>query len=159
METALGPTRACALLRVLQASSSLEAPGDDDLLEFRHLSLMEALVAHALEGAPTDDASTALCIEVLTHKRRANVTHLGGARLGGSRVMRAVLGGLQELPGDRDEAGELVYDPEKCVDRGWGRSKQQCFWRAVVACEALPQLTQLTRLHLRDCHVGGAWYP
>ncbi len=148
------------MIRVLQASGSRDTPGDDDLLEFRHLSLQEALVAHALTRAAADDTFyTKLCEEALTAQRHSDTARIGGARLGCSDVLRVVLGRLQELPGDRDEAGKLVVNPDEWVGRGWDRSKRQCWWRAVVACNALPQLAQLTWLNLNGCRAGGAWYP
>jgi alkylated DNA nucleotide flippase Atl1 len=147
------------VIRVLQASGNLDAPGDDDQLEFRHLSLQEALLAHALKGAPADDVFfTPLCVEVLTDERHTNVARIGGASLGGSGVMRAVLGGQLELPGDRDKNGDLVRLHDERGRRGWNNSKRRCWWRAVVACEALPHLTQLTQLRLDGCFAGGAWW-
>ena len=147
------------LLRTLEASGSdTDGEGHGDVLQFKHRSFQEGLLADALaqgaSGAEDFWAGGEHCIMArLADATHANVFEIGGEELGRAcAVLGECLRDVRALPGGWDTR------TRKWAVGGWAAAERRCWWRAVNACGVLGVLGTLSNLELQLCQIEGALF-
>ena len=147
------------LLRTLEASGTESAgAGDGDVLQFKHRSFQEGLLADALTQGVSGAEDFWAGGEESCMQRLASATHVNVFKLVADHgldeacaaVLRDCVRDVRVLPGGWDA------DARKWVAGGWADEQRSCWWRAVNALGVLGVMGKLSELDLRGCKLTGA---